>query len=212
MLQRNVDEGFAGRRESPHNCCPKLTPPPLSPSSPRLSFYTMSKRILLVDDELDFTMLLQFRLKEWGYHTSVATNGMDGFRKSSEQQPDLIVTDLVLPDLDGLTLCESLRRQAATQATPVFMITASANDATRYSARAAGASDFFCKPLDFERLKQSLDTVLATPVSSIGRWSHRIQDPAELGGWLERANLLRGALTGRRSGQPGGSGLDAGGS
>lgn len=161
----------------------------------------MKKRILLVDDELDFIALLQFRLREWGYDTLVAATGLEGFRTSAEQQPDLILTDLALPDLDGLTLCEILRRQGATCATPVIMITATANDATRYSARAAGARDFFAKPVDFERLKQSLDAMLATRGPSVGQMSHRIQHQGELDGWLDRAVVLRGAPAGARASQ-----------
>ncbi|MCW5550533.1 MAG: response regulator [Verrucomicrobiae bacterium] len=170
----------------------------------------MKKRILLVDDELDFSALLQFRLREWGYDTIVATSGMEGMRKSAEQQPDLILTDLVLPDLDGLTLCEILRRQGATRGTPVFMITATANYATRYSAHAAGVREFFAKPLDFERLRQGLEVAFATPAMSARQWSSRNEPQEGLAGWLGRAVVLRRALGGARADGLDGSDLSCG--
>ncbi|MBE0543926.1 MAG: response regulator [Verrucomicrobia bacterium] len=158
----------------------------------------MKTRILLVDDELDFTGLLQFRLAEWGHEIIVAATGMEGLNQAREHQPDVILTDLVLPDLDGLTLCEILRRQPWTQATPVIMITATANVATRYSARAAGVRDFLPKPLDFERLKHSLETVLAMPAPQATELYWRRQRQDQLAGWLDRAVVLRGAYAGGR--------------
>jgi CheY-like chemotaxis protein len=128
----------------------------------------MKKRILLVDDELDFTGLVQFQTADWGHEVIVAATGIEGLNRAREQQPDVILTDLVLPDLDGLTLCEILRRQPSTRDTPVIMVSATVDSAIRYSAKAAGACDFFPKPLDFEGLKQKLESVLAAPTLHTG--------------------------------------------
>lgn len=68
--------------------------------------------------------------------------------------------DLLLPDLDGLTLCEIFRRQHATRGTPIIMISAVSGDVTRHSAKIAGARAFFSKPLDFEKLKTELQHAL----------------------------------------------------
>jgi len=76
--------------------------------------------------------------------------------------------DLGLPGLDGLTLCENLRRQLSTRDTPVIMVSADARDVTRYSAKAAGAYAFFSKPLNFVELKAKLDTVFAASTRHLG--------------------------------------------
>jgi DNA-binding response OmpR family regulator len=77
--------------------------------------------------------------------------------------PDVILLDLLLPDLDGLTLCEILRRRHSTRDTPVIMISAVSTDVTRHSAKLAGVRAFFSKPLDFEKLKAELEIALTPP-------------------------------------------------
>jgi CheY-like chemotaxis protein len=116
----------------------------------------MTKRILVVDDELDFIELLRFRLAAPEYTVLFATNGTDALNQVWHHLPDVILMDLMLPELDGLTLCEILRRQPATRQIPIIMVSALANDVTRYSAEVAGARGFLAKPLDFERLKALL--------------------------------------------------------
>ena len=121
----------------------------------------MSKCILVVDDELEFIELLRYRLQPCDYKIVTATNSTDALNQAWEHSPDVILTDLLLPDLDGLTLCEILQRQEATRKIPIIMITALGSDVTRYSAQIAGAVEFFTKPLDFERLKKTLHSLLA---------------------------------------------------
>ena len=70
--------------------------------------------------------------------------------------PDLILLDLLLPDLDGLTLTEILQRQDATRHIPIIMISAIGSEMTRVSARLAGVSDYLDKPVDFEKLRSKI--------------------------------------------------------
>ena len=123
----------------------------------------MTKKILVVDDDLDFIELLRYRLPDPVYTVLSATNGTDGLNQVWHHLPDVILMDLSLPDLDGLTLCEILRRQSSTRQIPIVIVSALANDVTRYSAEIAGASGFFAKPLDFDRLKERLSALLAHP-------------------------------------------------
>lgn len=116
----------------------------------------MSKSILIVDDELDFIGLLRYRLQDWGYKIHEAGNGTDALNKTWTHMPDLILLDLLLPDLDGLTLTEILQRQDATRHIPIIMISAIGSDVTRVSARLAGVSDYFDKPVDFEKLRSRI--------------------------------------------------------
>jgi len=123
----------------------------------------MTKNILVIDDELEFSEFLQFRLRDCGHKLFFATNGTQALNQARQHLPDVILLDLLLPDLDGLTLCEILRRQLSTRDTPVIMISAVDGEVTRKSARIAGACAYFTKPLDFEGLKTKLAEVLAEP-------------------------------------------------
>jgi DNA-binding response OmpR family regulator len=130
----------------------------------------MGKRILIVDDEPDFSELVQYRLQEEHFDFATATNSTDALNSAWEQPPDLILLDLLLPDLDGLSVCEIFARHPATQHIPVIMITAVGSEVTRFSAEVAGARHFFAKPVDFEQLKRCIRSLLgrsATTSSSV---------------------------------------------
>lgn len=120
----------------------------------------MNKRILVVDDEADFSELLQFRLRNFHYDVVAAATGVEALEKVRQEPPHLILMDLMLPDFDGLTLCEILRRQASTRDTPIIMISAVSTEITRCSARIAGARAFLGKPLAFETLVALLEKLL----------------------------------------------------
>ena len=127
----------------------------------------MGKQILIVDDEPDFSELIQYRLAEEQYDFTTVTNSTDALNRAWDRPPDLILLDLLLPDLDGLSVCEIFARHPATQHIPVIMITAVGSDVTRFSAEIAGARHFFAKPVDFEKLKNCIRALLglATPAS-----------------------------------------------
>jgi two-component system, cell cycle response regulator len=120
----------------------------------------MPKRILIVDDETEFSDLVQYRLADTDYEFVTATNSTDAVNRTWDKPPDLILLDLLLPDLDGLSVCEIFARQPDTRHIPVIMISAVGTDVTRYSARIAGAREFFSKPVNFEQLKASISTIL----------------------------------------------------
>jgi DNA-binding response OmpR family regulator len=122
----------------------------------------MNRRILVVDDEPEFSGLLQFRLRSHKYEVESAANGAEALEKIAHAPPDIILLDLMLPDLDGLTLCEILRRREASRTTPIIMITALVTTAAKCSAKIAGARAFQAKPLDFEDLLMQLEFLLAT--------------------------------------------------
>jgi DNA-binding response OmpR family regulator len=123
----------------------------------------MGKRILIVDDEPDFSELVQYRLTAWGHEFHSVTNSTDALNHAWDQPPDLILLDLLLPDLDGLSVCEIFARHPATKHIPVIMITAADSDVTRFSAQVAGARHFFTKPVDFEKLGAAIGKLLDQP-------------------------------------------------
>ncbi len=120
----------------------------------------MPKRILIVDDEADFVQLVLYRLQRAGYEVEYATRGLEALNKARLASPDLIVLDLLLPDLDGLSICEILRRQPATRLTPVIMVTAADSEVTRFAAQHAGARLLLNKPLDFAGLDTAVEALI----------------------------------------------------
>ena len=128
----------------------------------------MTNRILVVEDETDFAELLQFRLRQLAYEVTVAASGLEALNQARRELPDLIVMDLLLPDLDGLSVCEIMRRQSSTRDIPVIVLTALSSEKTRELAQLAGACAFFTKPVDFAALCIQIETVLAPPALQFG--------------------------------------------
>jgi DNA-binding response OmpR family regulator len=119
----------------------------------------MVPRILIVDDENDFIELLQYKLGGHGYELIVAYDGVHALSQARTQKPNLILLDILLPDLDGLSVCEILRRQPATRKIPIIFMSALTGDVTKRTA-VLQADDFFTKPLDLNRLEKRIDELL----------------------------------------------------
>jgi DNA-binding response OmpR family regulator len=119
----------------------------------------MVPRILIVDDENDFIELLQYKLAGHGYELIVANDGIHALSQARTMKPNLILLDILLPDLDGLSVCEILRRQPATNKIPVIFMSALTGDITKRTAT-MHAEDFFTKPLDLNRLEKRIADLL----------------------------------------------------
>src|SRR5688572_13724408 len=96
--------------------------------APLRAFKTVStgpkQRILVVDDEPDTVELIEFNLKNSGYDIVTAADGAEALRKARATEPDLIILDLMLPEIDGLQVCKLLRNDQVTAKIPVLMLTA----------------------------------------------------------------------------------------
>ncbi len=119
----------------------------------------MVPRILIVDDEADFIELVKFRLANLGCEFLVANDGVHALTQARQFKPDLILLDILLPDLDGLSVCEILKRQPATKKIPVIFMSALSPGVSKRTAMLQ-AEDFFTKPLDLERLEQRVAGLL----------------------------------------------------
>ncbi|MSU61990.1 MAG: response regulator transcription factor [Pedosphaera sp.] len=106
----------------------------------------MKPKILVVDDEPDAVELIEFNLKAAGFDVSTASDGAEALTKARLTQPDLIVLDLMLPEVDGLEVCKILRREPVTSAIPVLMLTAKAAEIDRVLGFELGADDYVTKP------------------------------------------------------------------
>lgn len=124
----------------------------------------MGRRILVVDDEPDFQDLLRYHLSAPECEVLVAGNFATAML-IAQPPPDLILLDIMLPDVDGLTLCEALKAQPELVRAPIWIVSAAHSDTTRELARRYGASEFFAKPIDLAALKRCFQTWLGNPHS-----------------------------------------------
>ena len=120
----------------------------------------MSKKILVVEDDADLADLLCFNLKKAGFAARIADNGVDALSKARAMAPDLILLDLMLPELDGFAVCEILRRDPTTASTPVIMVTAASSGLARLAGMEAGANDYITKPFSIKDLLTRIDVLL----------------------------------------------------
>lgn len=125
----------------------------------------MQPSILIVDDEGDFIELLKYRLAGLGCQLLVANDGLQALTRARESKPDLILLDILLPDLDGISVCEILRRQPATKSIPIIFLSALTSAVTRRTT-AMLAQDFFTKPPDLKRLEQRITELLAERIAA----------------------------------------------
>src|SRR6185295_18214580 len=106
-------------------------------------------RILVVDDEPQLTRVLRTGLKSRGYEVRVAEDGEMGFSTFNDWQPDLVITDLAMPNMDGLELCRKLRKSSQV---PIIILSAKGEERTKVEALDIGADDFVTKPFGIDEL------------------------------------------------------------
>jgi DNA-binding response OmpR family regulator len=103
-------------------------------------------KILVVDDEPDVLDLVTYNLGQAGFQTDTASDGAEALRKARSGSPDLILLDLMLPEMDGLEVCKLLRRDSKTSSIPIIMLTARASEIDRIVGLELGAVDYVPKP------------------------------------------------------------------
>ncbi|HUD47272.1 MAG TPA: response regulator [Candidatus Baltobacteraceae bacterium] len=113
---------------------------------------SLKERVLVIDDEPDLLELIEVNLKGAGYDVLVASNGKDGLRAARQMLPELIVLDVMLPELSGLEVCKSLRHDPATIGIPILMLTARAAEIDRVLGLELGADDYVTKPFSTREL------------------------------------------------------------
>ena len=106
-------------------------------------------RILVVDDEPQLTRVLRTGLKSHGYDVRAAADGLTGFELFTDWHPDLVITDLAMPNVDGLELCRRLR---AISQVPIIVLSAKGEEQTKVEALDLGADDFVTKPFGIDEL------------------------------------------------------------
>lgn len=122
----------------------------------------MRKKILVVEDDLELVELLRFNLANAGFSVAVAGDGGEALKKARSVFPDIILLDLMLPELDGFAVCEILRRDKATTAIPIIILTAMSSQLARVAGLGAGANDYITKPFSLKHLLGRIESLLSS--------------------------------------------------
>ena len=120
----------------------------------------MKAKVLVVDDEPDFLELAEYNLLRHGYQVFAAANGVEALHQARRVLPDVIVLDLMLPDIDGVSVCEILRAQPSTADVPVIVVSALDGMITRDRSTEAGARGYFKKPVYLHALTDCVGSVV----------------------------------------------------
>lgn len=138
------------------------------------------KRILVVDDERQISRMLRTSLQSSGYGVLVASNGLEGFEQFETNRPDLIITDLAMPEMNGLELTQAIRRVSNT---PIIVLSVRDTDAMKVTALDEGADDYLTKPFSMPELLARIRTQL-----------RRIQEPVGTPQRLEIGDFILDVL------------------
>ena len=117
----------------------------------------MSKKILIVEDEEIIREVLCSWLEEADYQTLTASNGLNGLEMIHQHDPDLIVADIMMPQLDGIELCRLTRE---TSGTPILLLTGLGGEQHRKEGYKVGATDYLVKPVDMDDFLTKVSTLL----------------------------------------------------
>ncbi|MEM9070270.1 MAG: response regulator transcription factor [Myxococcota bacterium] len=120
----------------------------------------MGSRILVVEDESDLAELVAFNLKQAGHAVTTAGTGATALAEIRRQRPDLLVLDVMLPDISGLEVCRRLRRDETTSRMPVLMLTAKGEEVDRVVGFEVGADDYVTKPFSPRELLLRIEAIL----------------------------------------------------
>ncbi len=121
----------------------------------------MAEKILIVDDDVDTLRLVGLMLQRQGYEISAATNGQQGVSKAIEEQPDLILLDVMMPDMDGYEATRQLRQNPITATTPILMFTAKTQLDDKVAGFEVGADDYLTKPTHPSELQAHVKALLS---------------------------------------------------
>jgi two-component system phosphate regulon response regulator PhoB len=156
-------------------------------------------RILVIEDEKDIQDVLEYNLRNAGHIVQVASSGREGLRLAKERRPDLVLLDLMLPDIPGTEVCKALKQGATTRAAQVMMLTAKGEEIDRVLGFELGADDYVVKPFSVRELllrvqailrRQTTDEAVADVIDfgvlKVERGAHRV--------WVDGAEVELTAL------------------
>ena len=120
----------------------------------------MNAKILIVEDERDIVELLRYNLKQEDFEVDTVRNGADALQRAVDNTPDLILLDLMLPEVDGLIVCRLLKNDPRTKKIPIIMLTAKTEESDRVTGLELGADDYITKPFSPREVVLRINAVL----------------------------------------------------
>jgi DNA-binding response OmpR family regulator len=124
-------------------------------------------KILVIEDDPNQVRFLTHIFEREGYEVINASNGLVGLKKAREENPSLLLLDIMLPGLDGFEVCHRLRSDSTTSALPIIMMSAKGQDTDKATALRVGANEFFVKPMDRVALLSKILELLGLPKKNI---------------------------------------------
>ena len=129
------------------------------------------KKILIVEDEPDIAQLVKLYLEKDGFRPTIAKTGVEGLKLVKAERPDMVILDLMLPEMDGLEICKKIRTSIDTALLPIMMLTAKAEESDTIIGLELGADDYVTKPFS--------PKVLVARVKALFRRLERADDPKQ---------------------------------
>lgn len=121
----------------------------------------MQQKILLIDDEPDILEFLSYNFKKSDYHVITAQNGREGIIRAKNEFPDIIISDILMPEMNGVETCKEIRKNEALKTTPFVFLSALNDDYKVLHAMLNGADEYVTKPIRFEYLLAIVKRVVA---------------------------------------------------
>jgi two-component system, OmpR family, alkaline phosphatase synthesis response regulator PhoP len=126
-----------------------------------------NKTVLIVDDEPDILELLEYNLRKEGFDVRRAQNGKDAIRLAIEKVPDVMVLDIMMPEMDGFETCKAIRANAITSAIPVIFLTAKSGEIDEILGLELGADDYIQKPISPRLLVSRIKARIRRPTETV---------------------------------------------
>jgi DNA-binding response OmpR family regulator len=123
-------------------------------------------KVLVVDDDKSARTLLTIMLKRKGFDPMVAENSVDALEQLNHTIPDLIILDYMLPGMNGIELCRTIRQRPDTAKVPILMLSARGDHIIVMEAKEAGANDYLSKPLLIDEVTEKLTSIIEEPTGS----------------------------------------------
>lgn len=136
-------------------------------------------RILIVDDEPDILEFIGYNLKKEGYEIFTAATGRDGIESAKQNQPDLILLDIMLPEMDGIEVCQEIRNIPGLSNTTIAFLTARGEDYSQIAGFEAGGDDYITKPVKIKVLTSRIKALLKRSQSRLGKDAEQVTNLSE---------------------------------
>jgi DNA-binding response OmpR family regulator/predicted regulator of Ras-like GTPase activity (Roadblock/LC7/MglB family) len=141
-----------------------------------------AQTILVVDDDIQTLTMLQLAFEAEGYAVLTASDGQQGISEALHNQPDLIISDVMMPDVDGFELCQTLKHRPETQAVPIILVSAKGETSSIIEGFRQGADEYITKPFNFQEVLVRVERLL--------RWVQKDRGASEISGNLAATPLF----------------------